>query len=89
MSQPLPSAQWRAIGLLSGRRRPDLGFHEQGCGFWTIAACDIDRLANATKCLKDIGHLVAASKYRLAAMRLNHPASPPDGFINRVEPGHL
>jgi DNA (cytosine-5)-methyltransferase 1 len=46
---PLPSvssALWNAISLFSGCGGLDLGFHEQG--FRTIAAYDLDRLANAT-----------------------------------------
>jgi DNA (cytosine-5)-methyltransferase 1 len=40
------SAQWSALSLFSGCGGLDLGFHEQG--FRTIAAYDLDRLANAT-----------------------------------------
>jgi DNA (cytosine-5)-methyltransferase 1 len=53
-ARPLPSvssAQWNAISLFSGCGGLDLGFHEQG--FRTIAAYDLDRLANATYTLNN------------------------------------
>ena len=54
-ARPLPSvasAQWNAISLFSGCGGLDLGFHEQG--FRTIAAYDLNALANATYSLNNV-----------------------------------